>query len=43
MIIAFIGFVWLENRKLERQAAMLKASGALERPAVVVTTVITSD
>jgi predicted subunit of tRNA(5-methylaminomethyl-2-thiouridylate) methyltransferase len=43
MLVAFIGFVVLENRKLARQAAMLKASGALERPAVVVTTVITSD
>ncbi|CAN5369022.1 hypothetical protein BH20ACT13_BH20ACT13_16530 [soil metagenome] len=43
MLIAFIGFVLLENKKLERQAAMLKASGALERPAVVVTTVITTD
>jgi ABC-type enterobactin transport system permease subunit len=43
MLIAFIGFVVLENRKLAHQAAMLKASGALERPAVVVTTVITSD
>ena len=43
MLAAFIGFVWLENRKLERQAAVLKASGALERPAVVVTTVITSE
>ncbi len=43
MLIAFVGFVVLENRKLARQAAILKASGALERPAVVVTTVITSD
>jgi ABC-type enterobactin transport system permease subunit len=43
MLLAFIGFVLLENRKLAHQAAMLKASGALERPAVVVTTVITSD
>ena len=43
MIIALIAFVVLENRKLARQAAVLKASGALERPAVVVTTVITSD
>ena len=43
MIIAMIGFVWLEKKKLERQTAMLQASGALERPAVVVTTVITSD
>ena len=43
MIMAFIGFFVLENKKLDRQATMLKASGALERPAVVVTTVITSD
>ena len=43
MLIAFVGFVWLENRKLARQAALLRASGALERPAVVVTTVIVSD
>ena len=43
MLLAFIGFVLLENKKLAHQAAMLKASGALERPAVVVTTVITSD
>jgi hypothetical protein len=32
MLIAFIGFVILENRKLQRQTAMLKASGALDRP-----------
>ena len=32
MLIAFWGFVVLENRKLARQAAMLKASGALDRP-----------
>jgi hypothetical protein len=32
MIIAFFGFVILENRKLRRQAATLKASGALDRP-----------
>jgi ABC-type enterobactin transport system permease subunit len=43
MLIAFIGFVLLENKKLAHQTAMLKASGALERPAVVVTTVIPSD
>ena len=45
MLLAFIGFVWLEKRKLERQAALLKASGALDRPAVVVTTttIITTD
>jgi hypothetical protein len=43
MLIALAAFVWLERRKLERQAALLRASGALERPAVVVTTVITSE
>jgi hypothetical protein len=32
MAIAFIGFVVLENRKLSRQEAALKASGALDRP-----------
>lgn len=32
MIVAFIGFVMLENRKLAHQEATLKASGALTRP-----------
>ncbi|MEX0851628.1 MAG: hypothetical protein WD015_08985 [Gaiellaceae bacterium] len=32
MLIAFVGFVVLEKRKLERQQAMLRASGALDRP-----------
>jgi len=32
MLIAFWGFVVLENRKLTRQADRLKASGALDRP-----------
>jgi hypothetical protein len=32
MLIAFIGFVVLENRKLARQQATLQASGALNRP-----------
>ena len=32
MIIAFVGFVMLESRKLARQEAALKASGALNRP-----------
>jgi hypothetical protein len=32
MIIAFIGFVMLENRKLAHQQATLQASGALNRP-----------
>ena len=35
MLIAFWGFVVLENRKLARQAALLKASGALDRPTVL--------
>jgi hypothetical protein len=46
MVLAFIGFVWLENQKLARQAALLKASGALDRPTATVvtsTTVITTD
>jgi hypothetical protein len=32
MVIAFWGFVRLENKKLRRQADRLKASGALDRP-----------
>ena len=32
MLIALIGFVVLENRKLARQQAALQASGALNRP-----------
>lgn len=45
MLIAFVGFVVLEKRKLERQTAMLRASGALDRPVagVTSTTVITTD
>ena len=46
MVLAFIGFVWLENQKLARQAALLRASGALERPTgtvVTSTTIITTD
>ena len=46
MLIAFIGFVVLENRKLARQTALLRASGALDRPAATVvtsTTIITTD
>jgi hypothetical protein len=45
MLIAFIGFVWLENQKLARQAAFLKASGALDQPTTTVTstTIITTD
>jgi hypothetical protein len=38
MIVAFIGFVVLENRKLRYQAATLRASGALDRPATAVVT-----
>jgi hypothetical protein len=34
MLIALVGFVVLESRKLRRQAALLQASGALDRPAV---------
>jgi hypothetical protein len=36
MVVAFIGFVMLENRKLRHQAATLRASGALDRPVGVV-------
>jgi hypothetical protein len=46
MVLAFIGFVWLENKKLARQTALLKASGALERPVGVIatsTTIITTE
>jgi hypothetical protein len=47
MVLAFIGFVWLENHKLARQAALLRASGALDRPTVATvtttTTIITTD
>jgi hypothetical protein len=32
MVISFVGFVVLENRKLSHQAATLRASGALDRP-----------
>jgi hypothetical protein len=48
MALTFIGFVVLENRKLARQAAYLKASGALDRPTgatitTTTTTIITTD
>jgi hypothetical protein len=44
MVLAFIGFVWLENQKLARQTALLRASGALERPVTVVAaTIITTE
>ena len=33
MLWAFVRFVTLENGKLDRQAAALRASGALNRPA----------
>jgi hypothetical protein len=32
MLVAFWGFVILENRKVTAQANRLKASGALDRP-----------
>jgi hypothetical protein len=32
MLVAFVGFFILENRKLAHQEAALKASGALDRP-----------
>ena len=44
MLIAFVWFVRLENGKLLRQQAALRASGALDRPrgaAVVVETTTT--
>ena len=31
MVAAFIGFVWLEKQKLERQATSLRAAGAFEQ------------
>jgi hypothetical protein len=33
MLISFVGFVRLENQKLEHQAQALRATGALDRPA----------
>ena len=32
MLIAFVWFVRLESQKLSRQQAILRASGALDRP-----------
>jgi uncharacterized iron-regulated membrane protein len=32
MVAALVGFVWLEKRKLERQAATLRATGAFDEP-----------
>lgn len=43
MILAFVGFVRLEHRKVTAQAERLKASGALDQPAVAVTAVIIQD
>ena len=42
MFIAFIWFVRLESQKLARQQAMLRASGALDRPSGVVVTTTTT-
>jgi hypothetical protein len=44
MLLAFVMFVRLENRKLAEQEAALKASGALDRPggAVIVETTTTT-
>ena len=33
MVASLIGWIWLENTKLQRQAAMLRASGAFDQPA----------
>ena len=38
MLVAFYGFVRLENGKLERQAQALRATGALDRPPDTATT-----
>ena len=32
MVASFIGFVWLENRKLTAQAALLRAAGGVPAP-----------
>jgi hypothetical protein len=32
MLVAFVGFFMLENRKLAHQAERLRASGALDQP-----------
>jgi hypothetical protein len=34
MLIAFVWFVTMENRKLTHQADYLRASGALDKPSV---------
>ena len=33
MVASLVGWIWLENTKLQRQAAMLRASGAFDQPA----------
>ena len=33
MVGSMIGWIWLENQKLQRQAAMLRASGAFDQAA----------
>jgi hypothetical protein len=33
MVASIIGWFWLEKQKLDRQAALLRASGAFEAPA----------
>jgi hypothetical protein len=32
MLVSFVGFVRMENRKLDHQAETLRATGALDRP-----------
>jgi hypothetical protein len=32
MVVAIVGWVWLENRKLTAQAALLRAAGGLPSP-----------
>jgi hypothetical protein len=32
MVAALVGFVWLENRKLQAQAALLRAAGGIPAP-----------
>ncbi|MFO7573473.1 MAG: hypothetical protein R6W48_12865 [Gaiellaceae bacterium] len=39
MLVAFWGFVILENRKLTHQASRLKASGALDPPSTPMSSV----
>jgi hypothetical protein len=42
MLVTFVGFVRLENGKLARQAAALRATGALDRPPDAPSTAATS-